>query len=437
MYIRSLHRLKQREAKVKADEEARQVALKERIQSLLAEKERQTYKYMRQTQKRDDQGASVVDGDDRDGEAGDVSIYTHDNTSTLQRQKECLIHTHNDSPAASEVVEIAPLLPSDMPLHPPIYPDKHLVNTTDTDNRTPVYDQYGADSNSDADSDSLDEGSSPSVAVQAIPTTSEMHGRNKHILQNNNTNTNKTVVNLSSTKVVSTAPVVVPEPGPEPKPMFLMVMSIDDLRRKRPKQLLSSPHSSAYTPDSSIYMPHSSIHHSPTSAKSTSVPLFYTSTIRPTPTHSIDPTSSTTTTTTSRRPSTHQGRLSDDSSFSLFPTTALNKHQSSHHTPHTSPNSARSSRDQATTHASPTAHADTLPDSPTQMFHMPHNPAADTTAPPSPSHLHPAPHLASTSTYSTSTYSTRTDLTSVGPKPKNKKGFRRLVPILLRPYQPV
>ena len=156
---------------------------------------------MRQTRNCDDRGASVVKMDDGDV-AGDLSLFDHDDTITQQHQQQ-LLRTNKGSHAASEVVEIAPLLPSDTPLHPPIYPDKDLVNTTDNDNRTPDYDQHGADSNSDADSDSLDEGSLPSVSVQAIPTTSEMHGGNKHILQNNYTNTNTTVVNLSSTKVVS------------------------------------------------------------------------------------------------------------------------------------------------------------------------------------------------------------------------------------------
>ena len=429
-----IYRLKQREAKVKADDEAQQVALKERIQSLLAEKERQTYKYMRQTRKRDDLGATIVDGDG-DDEAGDVSIFTHDNTSTHQRQKEHLIHTNNGSHAASEGVGIAPPLPSDMPLHPPIYSDKHLVNTTDTDNHTPVYDKYGTDYNSDADSDSLDEESSPSIAVQTKPTT--VHGGTKHI-HDNNDNTNTTAGSLSSTEVTPTLPVATSIP--EPEPLFQMVMSIDDLRRKRPKQLLPSAHSSTYTPDSSTYMPSSSTHMSPTSAKSASVPLSYPTTSRPAPTHSIDPTtsSSTTTTASSRRPSTHQGRLSTDSSTSSsFPTTALNKHHSPPYIPHASSNSVRSSRDQATTHTSPTAYTDTLPDSPSQTLHIPPDPTADHISPPSPSNLHTASQLASTSTYSNNSTGMRAGLTSVRPKPKNKKGFRRLSPIPLRPYQPV
>ena len=417
-----MYRLKQREAKVKADEEARQAALKERIQTLLAEKERQTHKYMRQTRKRDDLGASVVDEDGVD-EAGDVSISTHGNTSRHQHQQQ-IIHTHSDSHAASEDVSIALPLPSDMPPHQSIYSGEDYVDLTTEHIRvnTPDCNNYGGDN--DADDDSLDEGSSSLEALQANINNNTNNG-NKHMRNNNDTNT--TVVNLSSTKVVSTAPIVVPEP----EPMFQMVMSIDDLRRKRPKQLLPSPHSSAYTPDNSIYMPHSSTHLSATSAKSTSVPLSYlTTTIIPTRTHSIDPTTSS---TASRRPSTHQGRLSTDSSTFLSPSTALNIHQSPPYIPHTSSVSVRSSRDQATTHSSTNTYTDTLQTSPSLTLHIPPDPTVDPTSPPSPSNLHSVSQLASTSTYSNGT---RIDLT-LGSKPKNKKGFRRLVPIPLRPYQPV
>ena len=193
-----MYRLKQREAKVKADEEARQAALKERIQTLLAEKERQTHKYMRQTRKRDDLGASVVDEDGVD-EAGDVSISTHGNTSRHQHQQQ-IIHTHSDSHAASEDVSIALPLPSDMPPHQSIYSGEDYVDLTTEHIRvnTPDCNNYGGDN--DADDDSLDEGSSSLEALQANINNNTNNG-NKHMRNNNDTNT--TVVNLSSTKVVS------------------------------------------------------------------------------------------------------------------------------------------------------------------------------------------------------------------------------------------